>query len=59
MKKMISVIMVVCIMICSFGMSVSANSATNYIKPEVSLMNLYTDNIQAVAYKDGSRVFYK
>lgn len=59
MKKMISVIMAICIMMCSLSMSVSANSATNYMKPEVSIMNLYTDDIETVAYKDGSGIFYK
>lgn len=46
-------------MICSFAMSVSANSETKYMESEIALMNLYTDNVLTDAYKNGSGIFYK
>lgn len=59
MKKMISAIMAICIMMCSFGMIVSANNTTEYVEPDIALMYLYADDISTGAYRSGSNIAYK
>ena len=59
MKKMISAIMAICIMMCSLSMSVSANSVIDYVEPGIELMYLYTDNVSTSVYRSGSNIAYK
>ena len=59
MKKMISAIMAICIMMCSLSMSVSANSVIDYVEPGIELMYLYTDNVSTSEYRSGSNIAYK
>lgn len=51
MKKMISAIMAICIMMCSLSMSVLANSVIDYVEPGIELMYLYTDNVSTSVYR--------
>ena len=57
MKKMISAIMALCIMMCSLSMSVSATSVIDYVEPGIELMYLYTDNVSTSVYRSGSKRF--
>ena len=47
MKKMISAIMAICIMMCSLSMSVSANSVIDYVEPGIELMLVQVYIVQA------------
>ena len=51
MKKMITAIMAICIMMSSLSMSVSANRVIDDVEPGLELMYLYTDNVSTSVYR--------
>ena len=59
MRKIISVIVTVCVMMCSFGTDVSAYGISERSGSEISLMNLYTEKITTNLYRSGSDIVYK
>jgi hypothetical protein len=58
MKKIISIIVSICMLLCCFCISVSADSTDTYVDEQTTLLNLYTNSISTRVNKSGANIVY-